>query len=75
MVCDKFKFSSFPWKIHSFLDRVSQKNACSWFFGNNSTLESARKKSRVVFDVIGTKIFQFDLLEAEKIGSKVGNPT
>ena len=30
--------------------RVSQKNALSWFFGNNSTLERARNKSRGCFE-------------------------
>ena len=59
---------------------MSQKKRMILFFGNNSTLERARNKSRVVFlkiqeilYVIGTKIFQIDLLEAEKIGSKDGN--
>ena len=33
-----------------------------------------RKLQEILF-VIGTEIFQFDLLEAEKIGSKDGNST
>ena len=32
------------------------------------------QKLQEILYVIGTKIFQFDLLEAEKIGSKDGNP-
>ena len=38
-------------KVFCRIYRVSQKNACSWFYGNNSTLERARKKSRVVFEI------------------------
>ena len=60
---------------------MSQKKTPLWFFGYNSTLERVRNKSRKVFQKIqeilyqiDTKIFQFDLLEAEKIGSKDGNP-
>ena len=55
---------------------VSQKKRMIFFFGNNSTLERARKKSSLKNSGNSdTKIFQFHLLEAEKIGSKVGNPT
>ena len=32
-------------------------------------------KIQEIFYLIDTKIFQFDLLEEEKIGSKDGNPT
>ena len=65
-----------PWNIQG----VTKKNALLWFYGYNSTLERARNNSRVFQKIqeilyqIDTKIFQFDLLEAEKIGSKDGNP-
>ena len=46
------------------------------FFGNNSTLERARNKSRGVSKTSGNSLCdQIDLLEAWKIGSKDGNLT
>ena len=33
------------------------------------------RKLQEILYVVGTQIFQIDLLEAEKIGSKDGNPT
>ena len=60
--------------------RVSPKKRSYVVFGYNSTLERARNKSRgwlkkikEILYQIDTKIFQFDLLEAEKIESKDGN--
>ena len=38
-------------------------------------IQGVPKKIQEILYVIGTKIFKFDLLEAEKIGSKDGNPT